>query len=917
MKKSLKFSKILLLTIFLIVSHSINAQDLKTNGKKIVDASGNEVILRGMGLGGWMIQEGYMMETNSFANPQHEIKAKIAALIGTENTDAFYKKWHQTHCTRADIDSLKSWGFNSVRLPMHYNLFTLPIEEEPVAGNQTWLTEGFALTDSLLKWCTENQMYLILDLHAAPGGQGKDAAISDYDPLKPSLWESEANKQKTIALWRKLAERYVNEPWIGGYDVINEPNWSFTAGGNQNGCSENSNIPLRNLYKDITTAIRQVDTKHIIIIEGNCWGNNYNGILPLWDNNMVLSFHKYWSYNDLGSIQGIMNLRNTYNVPIWCGESGENSNSWFTQAISLFEKNNIGWAWWPLKKVASVVNPLTIKKNDEYQVLLNYWSNGGTKPSADFAFNALMQLAENAKIENCIFRKDLIDAMFRQINSNTTIPYSEHKIPSTIQATDFDMGRNGFAYYDVDTANYHVSSGTYTAWNNGWNYRNDGVDIAESTDNDLLCNGHYVGWTENNEWMLYTVQVDSSASYKLEIRYSNASAPSSAIAFEMDGNIIAASGLPVTGLSTPWKTQVVNDVILYKGKHALKYLTENKGANVEYFKFTLQGNIADVDFKALNASTINESQLIGLFLNKQVLGSSVNLEGFTCFVNGTQVSLKSIVLQNGQQLIFSIDKVLSGNDVITLSYNGGKIQELDGAFLLNFSNLKVNNKMPSSHIIGGKIEAEDFSVNNGLQFETTTDVGGGQNAGFTNAGDYLEYKVQVKRTATYKVDVRAACFEKAGRIEMQQLDYNGQVLHSKTIEIPVTGGWQNWVTIKSEMPMDAGLSKLRVNILQPEFNLNWYNFVEIIKDTTTGNNHKSIRIFPNPAKDELTIEVPKSKGKANTLLIHSLNGALVKTETLQSGLETYKSNIGNLNRGFYIVELLMDGDSWRSKLLIE
>jgi len=247
-----------------------------------------------------------------------------------------------------------------------------------------------------------------------------------------------------------------------------------------------------------------------------------------------------------------------------------------------------------------------------------------------------------------------------------------------------------------------------------------------------------------------------------------------------------------------------------------------------------------------------------------------------------------------------------------MQYREGKVRQVpDGNF---FSGTEIWTILP---FIGGKIEAEDFSVNNGLQFETTTDVGGGQNAGFTNAGDYLEYKVQVKRTATYKVDVRAACFEKAGRIEMQQLDYNGQVLHSKTIEIPVTGGWQNWVTIKSEMPMDAGLSKLRVNILQPEFNLNWYNFVEIIKDTTTGNNNKSIRIFPNPAKDELTIEVPKSKGKANTLLIHSLNGALVKTETLQSGLETYKSNIGNLNRGFYIVELLMDGDSWRSKLLIE
>ena len=67
------------------------------------------------------------------------------------------------------------------------------------------------MTDDLLKWCAANKIYLILDLHAVPGGQGKDANISDYDPSKPSVWESEENQKKTVALWKKLAERYKNE----------------------------------------------------------------------------------------------------------------------------------------------------------------------------------------------------------------------------------------------------------------------------------------------------------------------------------------------------------------------------------------------------------------------------------------------------------------------------------------------------------------------------------------------------------------------------------------------------------------------------------------------------------------------------------------------------------------------------------
>src|SRR5690606_37877251 len=143
---------------------------------------------------------------------QYRIKEEIEKLVGTEKTAELYQRWLKNHTQKIDIDSMAAWGFNSVRLPMHYNLYTLPVEDEPVAGENTWLEEGFAITDSLLNWCKANNLYLILDLHAAPGGQGNDLAISDRDPNKPSLWESEANEKKTIALWRKLAERYANEP---------------------------------------------------------------------------------------------------------------------------------------------------------------------------------------------------------------------------------------------------------------------------------------------------------------------------------------------------------------------------------------------------------------------------------------------------------------------------------------------------------------------------------------------------------------------------------------------------------------------------------------------------------------------------------------------------------------------------------
>jgi aryl-phospho-beta-D-glucosidase BglC (GH1 family) len=161
---------------------------LKAAGQNIIDAGGKPIILRGMGLGGWMLQEPYMLQLSGAAVNQTDIKAKITDIIGVENTATFYNAWLNNHCTKADIDSMKAWGFNSVRLPMHYNLYTLPLEQEPVPGKQTWLTKGFEMTDSLLSWCKANELYLILDLHAAPGGQGADNAISDRDSTKPSLW---------------------------------------------------------------------------------------------------------------------------------------------------------------------------------------------------------------------------------------------------------------------------------------------------------------------------------------------------------------------------------------------------------------------------------------------------------------------------------------------------------------------------------------------------------------------------------------------------------------------------------------------------------------------------------------------------------------------------------------------------------
>ena len=906
-----------LIVLILLVNLTTSAQGLKASGKKIIDDNGKEVILRGMGLGGWMLQEPYMMEMGGFAGTQWQIKAKIESLIGTTNTQAFYDAWHANHLTRTDIDSMASWGFNSVRLPMHYNLYTLPVEDEPVIGGNTWLEKGFAMTDSLISWCKANRMYVILDLHAAPGGQGKDAAISDADPTKPTLWESDANKNKTIALWEKLAERYANEPWVGAYDLINEPNWAFTAGGNQNGCSENSNAPLRQLYVSITNAIRQIDTKHMIIIEGNCWGNNYNGILPAWDNNMALSFHKYWSNNDQGSISGIINLRNSYNMPIWMGESGENSNVWFTDAIKLVESNGIGWAWWPLKKINSVVNPLTIIKTANYQTLLNYWNNGGTAPTATFAFNALMQMAGNSKIQNCIYHKDVIDAMFRQVSDSTTIPYAVHHAPGSVPACDYDLGRNGKAYMDVDNADYHVTTGTYTAWNSGYAYRNDGVDISSSYDSGISSTINYIGWTVDNEWLQYTVDVDSTASYSIKFRYASTNADSKIRLMVNGADISGPLALPATGGYTAWASLTINDIILYKGSQKIRLLFEKGGSNFGYLVFTLQKKTEDVSFRAVSSETYEKSGLIHLSFNKILDNLTVSPTGFSCTVNGNVVDISNLSINpaNSSQIIIGLAKPVYDIDDIKLNYTGTLVAATDGTLLTNFSDLQVKNNLPVYTLIPGKIEAESFDINQGLVLETCTDTGGGQDLGYTSTGDYIEYKVRVVKTSKYNLEVRVASAGTAGKIEVQQRNSNGSIVNTVTVNIPVTGGWQTWQTITASIDLTQGIWTIRVKIIQPEFNLNWFRFT--VNTIGIQEDAKSVfTVFPNPANDVVSILIPGSTGQKKTVTLRSSNGSLVETVEVASSEVTKKFFVGNIPKGFYIVELEMSGKTFRSKLIL-
>ena len=889
--------------LFFILVHVASAQYLHRQGKIIVDGKNKEVILRSMGLGGWMLQEGYMLETSSFANTQHEIRAKIKDLIGDANTDLFYNTWLQNHCIKTDIDSLASWGFNAIRLPMHYNLFTLPIEEEPVAGADTWLPKGFSMVDSLLDWCKKDKIYLILDLHATPGGQGKDAAISDYDASKLSLWESTENRRKTVALWGKLAERYSSEPWIGGYDLINETNWTLSG-----------NTMLRNLLTEITAAIRAVDKNHIIYIEGNSYANDFTGLTPPWDNNMVYSFHKYWNATNVGSIQNFLNLRDAQNVPIWMGESGENSNQWFYETIKTLEAAHVGWSWWPLKKISSMVCPLTVKKTADYQTLLNYWSKGGTKPDPTFATKTLLEMANNLNIKNCTFHPDYVDAMFRQQTTDQTKPFRKMEIPGVLTASDFDMGKAGIAYSDMVVLN--DGSTTNSVGNIGWVYRNDGVDIDVCTDTDKRSNGFCIGWIDANEWTQYTVDVKQTAAYTIVVRFASGSSGGT-LHIESNGtNVSGAIKVGGTGGWQSWQNVTIPGIILYQGTQKLRLVFETAGFNLGFIDWRDPQPIASAPTKITSATTSVDGNTISVNINK-LIDKSIPLKTTDFAVKiGTDiipVSSASYSSESASTVILNIDQTLLYGNVAKISYSGTTIKSDDGVTLSAFSDIPVQNNTPFRTTLPGKIEAEKFQVNSGLSVETCTDTGGGQDMGYTNAGDYLDYLVYVPSDGNFTFEYRVATTV-GGSIELRVADDPLQQKAIHMVTVPNTGGWQTWRTVSANGALTKGPHVLRIYIKQAEFNINWLN-VTFVTGLNNFDGSKKVEVFPNPAKDQVNVNTHGLNG-FYTLKIINLQGVIVKQFQLELKGDLYENtDISDFPDGIYIFSIENQSEKYYRRLI--
>lgn len=376
----------------------------RVQGKNILDGDGKAILLKGTNLGNWLNPEGYMFhfkDVNSF----RLIDQVIKELIGADNARNFWSKFRDNYITNEDIIFLKKLGFNHIRVPFNFKLFVL--EDHP----EIFIDEGFKRLDDVIRWCEEANLYVILDMHAAPGGQTGDNIDDSWG--YPYLMENETAKQATIKLWQKIAEHYKDKKIILGYDLLNEPIPHYLEN------KEILNKELEPLYKRIVEAIRKVDRNHIIFLGGAQWNTNFSVFSEPFDNNIAYTFHKYWMPAEQIEIQEYIDFGEKYNVPIWMGESGENTDEWIKSFRILLEKNKIGWSFWPYKKMDSTRGVVSFHRTEEWNQIIKYAESSyknfeekrNNKPAQKVIMKALNDLLENIKFSNCSINKNYLKAL--------------------------------------------------------------------------------------------------------------------------------------------------------------------------------------------------------------------------------------------------------------------------------------------------------------------------------------------------------------------------------------------------------------------------------------------------------------------------------------------------------------------------
>ena len=326
-------------------SHEMSMLSVNDKGY-VVDENGKKVILNGVNIGNWLLWETWMGFVPEYTHDwaHYDTLEVLTERFGTEKTAEIEKVFMDNFITENDIAQIEKLGFNCVRVPFWYRNF--------MNEDGTWLTSnhnenpGFKRIDWLIETCEKYGIYIILDMHGAPGGQSKNHSTGKAG--RNELYEVESKMNTCVELWTTIADRYKDNKIIAVYDLLNEPHnnggysgdYSWEAGSQEAAAQTNKAYDI--LYK----AIREVDNNHIISFEG-IWSTD---VLPNPEEcgyeNVMYQLHIYDTSTDmiLYRVNELRKIRREWGVAVYNGEYNNGENEYFAQMLyELFQINRTKW----------------------------------------------------------------------------------------------------------------------------------------------------------------------------------------------------------------------------------------------------------------------------------------------------------------------------------------------------------------------------------------------------------------------------------------------------------------------------------------------------------------------------------------------------------------------------------------------
>jgi endoglucanase len=344
---------------------------LRTSGPRVVTEDGEPVLLRGVGVGGWLNMENFI--TGYPATESAHRKAMREAL-GQRRYALFFDSFLTHFFGEQDAAFIASLGMNCVRIPVNYRHWEddrRPGEIDP---------RGFAHLDRAIEACAAAGLYTVIDLHAAPGAQNHHWH-SDNPVHKPLFWQHSQFQDRAVAWWEAVASRYADRPEVAGYNVLNEP-------------ADSSGGALLDFYNLAVAAIRAVDGRHMLLLDGNRYSREFPGFGDPFENT-VYAVHQYPSpgaadggpypgetegqYVDAAVVEAEFLAMTAYQrehgVPVWVGEFGPvygagaerdaQRRRLLADQLDVYEAAGAGWSVWTYKDIG-VQGLVTVAPDSPY-----------------------------------------------------------------------------------------------------------------------------------------------------------------------------------------------------------------------------------------------------------------------------------------------------------------------------------------------------------------------------------------------------------------------------------------------------------------------------------------------------------------------------------------------------------------------